>query len=244
MRKIMFVSFLVLAVGFTTDAGIVGKSGATLPDRADTNTNQRSPVQAAWEWSSGGSIDVVPTTGGTWDGWGEYFVVQVSNTTGSDQQVIEVGFPCAGTIGSEWMIWLDSTMPASFVGGDFSGTFTATDTDDTVFPPVNYTYVDVSGDGVVIPAGQTFWFGYKNPGNSGQVDYNNIDSYGWYNGAWDADGPWGRTTVMQFKANPVAQPTPTPSGPQPVPTASRSGLVLMMFLLGGVAVVVLRRRMA
>ena len=189
MRKsilFLFLFVIILGIGIA-QAGVVGKDGSTLPDRIDTDTSQRSPLQGDWEWSSGGSIDVVPTTGGSWDGWGEYFIVQVTNTSGSDQQIIEFGFPCAGTIDSEWMIWLDSAMPASFAGGDFSGSFAATDTDDTVFPPVTYTYVDVSGDGVVIPAGQTFWFGYKNPGVSGQVDANGTTTYGWYGGAWDAD---------------------------------------------------------
>ncbi len=42
----------------------------------------------------------------------------------------------------------------------------------------------------------------------------------------------------------VQQPTPTPSGPQPVPTASRSGLVLMTVLFGIVALFILRRKTA
>ena len=244
MRRIWLISLLFLSIGVFADAGVVSKDGSTLPDRVDTNTNQRSPIQTAWEWSSGGAIDVVPTTGGSWDGWGEYFIVQVTNDTGADQQIVEFGFPCGGTIGSEWMIWLDSTMPASFSGGDFSGSFTATDTDDTTMPPVNYTYVDVSAEGVVIPDGQVFWFGYKNPGLSGQIDYNGIDTYGWYGGAWDGDGGWGRTTVMQFKANPPAQPTPTPGsgGAAPVPALSAGGMTAMVLLLLGIGFALIIKR--
>jgi subtilisin-like proprotein convertase family protein len=39
-------------------------------------------------------------------------------------------------------------------------------------------------------------------------------------------------------------PTPTPSGPAPVPTTSRAGIAAMMVLLGLAALVILRRRMA
>ncbi len=246
MRKsFLFLAVIILAVGLA-QAGVVGKDGSTLPDRTGTDTNQRSPLQADWEWSSAGTIDVVPTTGGSWDGWGEHFIVQVTNTTGSDQLVMEFGFPCAGTIPSQWIVWLDPAMPASFSGGDFSGAFTATDPDDQNFPPVNYTYVDVSADGVVIPDGQVFWFGYTNPGISGQIDYNGVDTYGWYGGAWDSDGAWGRTTIMQFKANIPTQPTPTPppgGGAAPIPTLSTTGIVAMVLLLIGIGfVIVIRRR--
>lgn len=47
-----------------------------------------------------------------------------------------------------------------------------------------------------------------------------------------------------FVFGPAQQPTPTPAGPAPVPTTSHSGLALMMVLLGGVALVILRRRAA
>jgi hypothetical protein len=246
MRRVIVVICVVLLVGLMANAGVVGKDGSTLPDRTNTNTNQRSPLQADWEWSTAGAIDTVPTFGGSSGGWGEYFIVQVTNNTGSDQQIVEFGFPCGGTIASEWMVWLDSAMPAAFAGGDFSGAFTATDPDDQTLPPVNYTYIDSSGDGVVIPDGQTFWFGYQNPGLSGQVAYNNVDTYGWYSGAWDLDGPWGRTTVMQFKANVATQPTPTPpagGGNAPIPTLSTTGILTMILLLIGIGfVVVIRRR--
>ncbi len=246
MRKsVLVLIVIILGVGLA-QAGVVGKDGSTLPDRVNTDTNQRSPLQSDWEWSTAGTIDVVPTTGGSWDGWGEHFIVQVTNTTGSDQLMVEFGFPCGGTIGSEWMVWLDPTIPAGFAGGDFSGAFTATDPDDQTLPPVNYTYVDVSADGVVIPDGQVFWFGYTNPGISGQVAFNGVDTYGWYSGDWDGDGAWDRTTVMQFKANIATQPTPTPppgGGVAPIPTLSTTGIVAMVLMLIGIGfVVVIRRR--
>lgn len=40
------------------------------------------------------------------------------------------------------------------------------------------------------------------------------------------------------------QPTPTPAGPQPIPTTSRGGITLMVLMLFGAALVLLRRRMA
>ena len=96
----------------------------------------------------------------------------------------------------------------------------------------------------MIPAGQVFWFGYTNPGLSGQIDYNGVDTFGWFQGSWDGDGPWGRTTVMQFKANGPGQPTPTlpPGGGDPIPTLSTSGVVAMVLLLIGAGLVLGFRR--
>lgn len=246
MRRTALVIFIVFFGVGLSHAGVVGKDGSTLPDRVDVDANQRSLLQADWEWSTAGTVDAVPTTGGSSGGWGEHFVVQVTNNTGSDQQMAEFGFPCGGTIGSEWMVWLDPSMPAGFSGGDFSGSFTATDPDDTTMPPVNYTYVDVSSAGVVIPDGQVFWFGYTNPGISGQIAANGVETFGWYQGAWDSDDGWGRTTVMQFKANVPTQPTPTPSpggGGAPIPTMSNTGIAAMALLLIGIGfVLVIRRR--
>lgn len=54
---------------------------------------------------------------------------------------------------------------------------------------------------VVIPDGETFWFGYLNPGQAGQITFYGVETLGWYGGAWDPDSGWGRTTVLQVKAN-------------------------------------------
>lgn len=252
MRKVMFLFVVTMCIAGLTQAGVVGKDGSTLPDRLDLESSTTSGFeQADWEYSTAGTIDAVPTTGGSSDGWGEHFITMVTNNTGSDQLLVEFGFPCGGTIGSAWKVWMGATQPSDFSGEDFGGSFTATDSDDQTNPPVNYTYVDVSGDNVVIPDGATFWFGYTNPGISGQIDFNGVDTYAWYSGAWDPDQPWGRTTVMQFRANIPSQPTPTPiptdpgggGDAEPIPTLSTGGVAAMVLLLLGIGIaVVIRRR--
>ena len=245
MKRLALIMIMVAAVG-VADAGVVGKDGSTLPDSVNPPENITSPKQAAWEWSTAGTMDAVPTTGGSWDGWGSHFLATTVNNTGQDMQIIEFGWPCGGTIPGEWFVWLGSTMPADYSNPDFTGTFTATSNDDVTFPPTIYTYVDVTSANVVVPDGETVWFAYVNPGLGGQIDANGVVTWSWYLGAWDADDAWGRTAVMQLKGDPVAaQPTPTAppgGGGQPVPTLSLAGIMALVVLLAGIAVAILVRR--
>ena len=244
MKRSMLIIVMVLAVS-VANAGVVGKDGSALPDNPSPVGNIESPLQAAWEWSTAGSMDFVPTTGGSFDGWGSHFLATTANTSGQDMRILEFGFPCAGDIAGQWLVWLGATMPPDTSNPDFSGAFTATDPDPLTFPPTVYTYVDVSGANVVVPAGETIWFAYVNPGVGGQIDFNGVDTWAWYAGAWDGDQAWGRTAVMQLKADPAAQPTPTP-GPGgtsvPVPTLSPFGLVALMLVLAGIGAAILMRR--
>lgn len=243
MKRLALVLMMVAVVG-VADAGVVGKDGSTLLDTLNPPENTPSSRQAAWEWSTAGSMDFVPTTGGSFDGWGSHFLATTVNTNGQDMQLVELGIPCAGDIAAEWMVWLGA-MPADYSSPDFSGSFTATDPDPLTFPPTVYTYVDVTSANVVVPDGETVWVAYVNPGVGGQLDFNGVDTWSWYFGAWDGDQAWGRTAIIQLKADPVVvQPTPTipPTGAEPVPTMSLGGIAILMTLLAGIAVAILARR--
>lgn len=245
MKRLALVLMMVAVVG-VADAGVVGKDGSTLPDSTNPPENVASSRQAAWEWSTGGSMDFVPTTGGSSDGWGTHFMAMTVNTTGQEMQIIEFGWPCGGTIPGEWFVWLGATMPVDYSNPDYTGAFTATSADPDTLPPTIYTYVDVTAANVLVPDGETIWFAYVNPGIGGQVDFNGVDTWSWYLGAWDSDQGWGRTDIMQLKGDPVAaQPTPTVpagGGGQPVPTMSLGGIAILVTLLAGIAVAILARR--
>ncbi len=156
-----------------------------------------------FEYNSGGSIDIVPTTGGSNDGWGEWFITSVLNDTGYDLMLTEFGFPCCGPATGPygWVVWTDvgglvaPSGPAS--SADYYGEFTPDDPDPGTFPPTDYTYIDVSASSVIIPDGNYFCFGYDNTGTGGQVSYNGVETWAWYGGVWDPDPAWSRTAVLQ-----------------------------------------------
>jgi hypothetical protein len=164
--------------------------------RAPEDANCTSPLLQPGCVLLGEAVGTVPTTGGSVVGWGSHFIVMTTNTSGSDINLSELGFPCGGPA-STWLVWVGSAQPADFSTPDFSGPFTPTDPDPATFPPTTYAYLDVTASNVLIPAGSDFWFGYENPGVGGQVDCNGLVTYAWYGGAWDPDDTWGRTAVMQ-----------------------------------------------
>jgi hypothetical protein len=59
----------------------------------------------------------------------------------------------------------------------------------------------VASANVCIPSGNWWTFGYNVTGNGGQISYNGVDTYGWYGGVWDPDPNYGRTAVLQVKAD-------------------------------------------
>ena len=160
-----------------------------------------------FEYNSGGSIDVVPTTGGSHDGWGEWFITSVQNDTGFDLMLTEFGFPCCGppTGAYGWIVWTDVGGLNPPIGqastADYYGEFTPDDPDPGTFPPTDYTYIDVSTSSIIIPDGNYFCYGYDNTGTGGQVGFNGVETWAWYGGVWDSDIPWGRTAVLQVMAN-------------------------------------------
>ncbi len=201
MRKLAFTG-MILILATAALAGVVGKDGSTLPDNPVPVTYEPRAPRADFEWSSGGAMNTVPTLGGSSAGWGSHFIVRTTNTLPVPIVLTELGFPCGGPAAT-WMVWLGTTIPSGFGSPDFSGPFTPVDPDPTTFPPTTYTYVDVSAANIEIPAGSDFWFGYENPGIGGQVSFNGVVTYSWYEGAWDADDAWGRTAVMQVSADQV-----------------------------------------
>jgi hypothetical protein len=163
-----------------------------------------------WEWNSGGAIDTEPTAGFPWDIWGTYTVTTVENDTGNVVLLTEFGFPCNYGNGSgpgddvEWVVWLDVggiNPPTGTPGScDVMGIFDPVDTgsDD---PPTTYTYIDVTGEDILIDDGAFLCFGYQNPGLAGFINYNGVQSWTWFQGAWDPDETYNFTAILQVKGN-------------------------------------------
>jgi hypothetical protein len=190
------IALLTLPV-LAADA-VVGKKGQTLPV-IDSPASPGSATRADVEYNTAGAIDAMATTGGSADGWGEYFITSWTNTTGQDVELLEFGWPCGGLGPVDWVVWITETLPGAPGTEGFNGQWTPVSSDDVTNPPTTYTYIDVTGAGIMIPDGATFYFGYENPGLGGQVDFNGVDTWAWYFGDWDPDQGWGRTAVLQFK---------------------------------------------
>ncbi|MBD3370164.1 hypothetical protein GF402_07365 [Candidatus Fermentibacteria bacterium] len=162
-----------------------------------------------FEYNTGGVMGTMPTTGGSSSGWGEWFVTTVENDTGHDLVLTKFGFPCCGPTTGDygWIVWEDVGSiiypPTQASGADFYGSFTPADTGYT-FPPDTYTYVDVSAEDIVISDGAFFCFGYDVTDIGGQIDYNGVETWAWYEGAWDPDQGWVEPPSWRFT------PTTTP----------------------------------
>lgn len=171
------------------------------------------------EYSTTGAMDTPATHAGDRDGWGTEFIARWDNATGSDVHLDELAWPCGGWWAQFWYVWVTDTRPANPYTLEYYGTFVATIDDDTQYPPSAFTYIDVSGRDIVIPAGGSMYFGYSNPGLAGQVAYTGTSTWSWLDDQWDRDGDFGRTTVMQFKGSFQA----TPVGDGALPTALALG---------------------
>ena len=204
MKKITLliaVLAMVAVAALAADEGIVGKKGQTLPVQDLPAQPAGGGTRADVEYNTAGAIDAPATTGGSWDGWGSYFITNWFNNTGQDVTLVEFGWPCGGPGPVDWVVWITEGLPGAPGTETFSGQFTPASGDPDEFPPSTYSYVDVSASGVMIPADATFYFGYENPGIGGQVDFNGVDTWAWWEGAWDPDSGWSRTAVLQFKGN-------------------------------------------
>ena len=153
------------------------------------------------EYSTTGAMDTPAALGGDRDGWGTEFITRWDNATGHDVIIEEFGWPCGGWWSQFWYVWISDTLPPDPYTLEYYGSFVAASEDDTEWPPSVYTYVDVSGEGLVVPAGASMYFGYGNPGMGGQIGFNGVQTYSWLDEAWDMDGDFGRTAVMQFKGS-------------------------------------------
>lgn len=184
---------------------VVSKDGQQI-DATPGPANVPSQYRADFEWNSAGPIDFVPDASGSATGWAEWFITAVQNTTGQDLVLEEFGFPCDGpttdTFG--WVVWVGGPTPPMTPGdassAQYYGTFTPA-SNTGASPPTIYTYVDVQAESITVPDGSWLWFGYDNTGFGGMTAFTGIDTWGWYLGAWDLDANYGRTAVLQVKAN-------------------------------------------
>ncbi|MCA9728792.1 MAG: hypothetical protein R3E12_11980 [Candidatus Eisenbacteria bacterium] len=212
LRKVLASLVIALVVGSPALGASAHKDGTPTPTQAPGVPSAEGAGGYDWAYGTGGALDVVPTTGGSAAGWGEWFITTVYNDSGQDVTLTELGFPCSGpTTGTYgWIVWLGLgglIPPAGQAStADYYGTFTPNDPDPNSFPPTVYSYVDVSGAGIVVPAGTYFCFGYDNTGTGGQIDFNGVETWAWYSGVWDPDVNYGRTALLQVKG--IFGPTP------------------------------------
>jgi len=162
-----------------------------------------------YEYNTGGSMEFVSDMQGSSTGWGEWFAVTLLNDTGHDLVITEFGFPCCGdatdTLG--WIVYTNvggANPPAGDPSTcDFNGPFTPVE--PAGGDPSVYTYVDVTADNVLIPSGNYWCFGYDNTDLGGQTAFNGVETWSWYDTGsgfvWDTDSSWGRTGILQVKAN-------------------------------------------
>jgi len=165
-----------------------------------------------WEWNSTHTMDAMPTGYGTPTGWGTYSIGTVWNNYGGEIILTELGFPCSGPSAVDWVIWNDvggySPPSGDPTSADETGQFTPTDTNPGHVPTA-YSYIDLTGEDIVIADDAYLCFGYENPGACGLVDDTGFEeTWSWYGGAWDEDSLSGANAVLQVKANHTAiQPT-------------------------------------
>jgi len=215
-RRLLFLVIVGVVAVAPAFAQTAQKDGGYTPYESPWGFGDPSPVVADWEYNTGGVIDYPPTTGGSATGWGEWFIGTVLNDSGQDLMLTEFGFPCSGppTGPYGWILWYDMggyVPPAGpAASADAYGAFTPVDPNPDTFPPVVYTYIDVSGDNLAIGAGTYFCFGYDNTGTGGQTEFNGVQTWAWYTGVWDPDINYGRTAILQVKGD-YGSPTPTNS---------------------------------
>ena len=204
MKRLMAFALLMVIVASPVFAATASRTGESIAVTPST-PGDPSQIRADVEYSTCGTMDCVPVSGGSATGWSEWGITYNENMSGQDITLVEFGFPVCGPVTGDygWIVWTPATpdLPGAASTADMYGPFVPECTDPTTFPPTVYTYIDMTGEGVVLADGNGFWWGFDNTGMMGMVDYNGIDTWGWYAGAWDYDGAYGRTTVMQFKAD-------------------------------------------
>ncbi len=203
MKKLMLLlAILAIASLALADNEIVGKKGQKLPVRDMPDQPGHPTMRADVEYNTTGVMDEPATTGGSWDGWGTYFIASWVNLTGQDVTLAEFGWPCGGAGPVDWVVWITSGgMPGAPGSQTFTGNFVPASSDDLTNPPPIYSYIDVSAANIVIPPDQVMFWGYENPGIGGQITANGTDTWAWYGDMWDPDSGWSRTAVLQFKGN-------------------------------------------
>ena len=166
------------------------------------------------EYSTTGTMGTPATHGGDRDGWGTDFITRWDNDTGHDVLIEEFGWPVGGWWAQFWYVWISDTLPPSPYVLQHYGSYVALSEDDTEYPPSLYTHIDMTAEGIVIPAGASMYFGYGNPGMGGQILFNGVTTYSWLNENWDRDGDFNRTAIIEFRGSftdvSAVGDTPTP----------------------------------
>ncbi|MCK4593104.1 hypothetical protein KAU45_01290, partial [bacterium] len=166
---------------------------------------------AEYQFSTG-TWDQTPDMAGSSDGWGEWFVTVFENDTGDDVDITELGMPCCGPASGDygWVVWYDvggmDPPPGNPYSADDYGPYTPESPSDYTV----YTYVDLSEEELVVEDGTYFNIGYDNTYLGGQIYYNDYPSWAWYSGYWDPESSWGRTDLIQCRAETFITETDPP----------------------------------
>lgn len=203
MKKLLLCAAMFLVCASPAFALTASKDGTPIAPSPGP-ISEPSLTRADWEYNTGGQIDFVPELGGSATGWAEWSIAKLTNTTGDDYVLVELSWPCAGPPSGPygWIVWTDQpTLPGPANTAEYYGPYTPVDPDPNTFPPTTYTYIDVSAENVPFLAGTTSFWGFDNTGMQGMTAYNGVETWGWYGGIWESDVSWGRTVVMQLKAN-------------------------------------------
>ncbi len=204
MRKLLLLIVIALLAASPAFADTASRDGTPVVVNPGT-PNVASPTRAFFEYNTGGAIDYPPSTGGSATGWSEWAIAFVANSTYNDLGLTEISWPCSGPASGPygWIVWTGTgeTLPGPAETAEYFGPYTPDDPDPSTFPPDDYTYVDISASNILFPAGDTICFGMDNTGMMGMTSYNGVETYGWYGGVWDSDSAYGRTTILQIKAD-------------------------------------------
>lgn len=208
MLKKLVVAVAIMALAAPAFALVASKDGLTITTANSNPVDQPLGDRADVEFNTGGTMFFAPTTNGSASGWSFYIAHVYTNAGTMDLGLLELGFPTNEystdpiAIPVDWTIDLDNADVLSIAdpytyAWDGLGTFTPAGVIDTS-PPDTYTIVDVSGESLILGAGQSMVWGYENAGLCGQTDFNGEITWGLYQGFWDDDSLYGRTALMQF----------------------------------------------
>jgi hypothetical protein len=203
MKKLLVVVAMLAIAASPLLAATASKDGTPVTP-VPASPGERSQVRADFEYNTGGAIDFVPDLGGSATGWAEWSITFVDNTSDCDLVLSELSWPCSGPASGAygWIVWPNQgALPGPASTATYYGPYTPVDPNPATFPPTTYSYIDVSASNVPFALGSTLCFGFDNTGMQGMTAYNGVVTYGWYGGIWDDDSPYGRTVIMQLKAN-------------------------------------------
>lgn len=133
--------------------------------------------------------------------WDPPVVTSVENNTGFDLVLTTIAFPCCGDASDSygWLVWTDvgGLVPPSgdMTTCNYHGPYTPVDPGPSL-PPYPYTYVDVASENIIIPAGNFFCIGYDVTQYCGQIPFNGVSSWSWWNNTWLPDSGWMEATAL------------------------------------------------